>query len=108
MNRKMLKEMAMRMDMSKVMDMGKLKGLRNLEADDVLDLLGLQRKGTDWAPAITALGVGLLVGAGIGLLLAPKSGADLRDDLRQRLTGDEQPEPRSIANNHDRPAATPR
>ncbi|HXX31681.1 MAG TPA: YtxH domain-containing protein [Myxococcaceae bacterium] len=66
-----------------------LKDLRNLDRDDVLDALGLQRRGsTDWLlPALTALGVGLLVGAGLGLLLAPKAGNELRDDLRERLQG---------------------
>jgi gas vesicle protein len=29
--------------------------------------------------------VGLLVGAGLGMLLAPKAGRELRDDLRDRL-----------------------
>ncbi len=66
-----------------------LKDLRNLDRDDLLDALGMQRKGSgDWVvPAVTALGVGLLVGAGLGLLLAPKPGSALRDDLRERLHG---------------------
>ncbi len=37
------------------------------------------------AGALTALGVGLLVGVGVGLLLAPKPGAELRNDLRDKL-----------------------
>lgn len=66
-----------------------LKDLRNLDRDDLLDALGLQRRGNaDWLlPTLTALGVGLLVGAGLGLLLAPKPGNELRDDLRERLQG---------------------
>jgi hypothetical protein len=64
-----------------------LKDLRNLDRDDLLDTLGLQRRNnSDWVvPAVTALGVGLLVGAGLGLLLAQKPGSELRDDLRERL-----------------------
>ena len=64
-----------------------LKDLRNLDRDDLLETLGLQRRGnSDWlVPTVTALGVGLLVGAGLGLLLAPKSGNELREDLRERL-----------------------
>jgi len=64
-----------------------LKDLRNLDRDDLLETLGLQRRGNaDWvAPAVTALGVGLIVGAALGLLLAPKSGSELREDLRERL-----------------------
>src|SRR4029450_7824678 len=53
-----------------------LRDLKKLDRDDLLDLVGLQRaSSTDWvAPALTALGVGLLVGVGVGLLLAPKPG----------------------------------
>jgi len=64
-----------------------MRDLKKLDRDDLLEWVGLQRSGSnDWvAPALTALGVGLLVGAGLGLLLAPKPGAELRDDLRDRL-----------------------
>jgi len=64
-----------------------LKDLKKLDRDDLLDLVGLQRSSSnDWvAPALTALGVGLLVGAGLGLLLAPKPGSELRNDLKDRL-----------------------
>lgn len=64
-----------------------LKDLKKLDRDDLLDLVGLQRSSSsDWvAPALTALGVGLLVGVGVGLLLAPKPGAELRNDLREKL-----------------------
>ena len=64
-----------------------LKDLKKLDRDDLLDLVGLQRASSnDWvAPALTALGVGLLVGVGVGLLLAPKPGAELRNDLRDKL-----------------------
>jgi len=63
-----------------------LKDLKKLDRDDLLDLVGLQRASSnDWvAPALTALGVGLLVGVGVGLL-APKPGAELRNDLRDKL-----------------------
>ena len=63
------------------------KDLKKLDRDDLLELVGLQRASSnDWvAPALTALGVGLLVGVGVGLLLAPKPGAELRQDLRDRL-----------------------
>jgi hypothetical protein len=74
-----------------------LRDLKKLDRDDLLDLVGLQRaSSTDWvAPALTALGVGLLVGVGVGLLLAPKPGAELRNDLRDKLrhAQDSLPEP---------------
>jgi hypothetical protein len=64
-----------------------LKDLKKLDRDDLLELVGLQRASSnDWvAPALTALGVGLLVGVGVGLLLAPKPGVELRQDLREKL-----------------------
>jgi hypothetical protein len=70
--------------------MNTLKMLRRLDGDDLLEAIGLQRKNAlDWvAPAMTALGVGILVGAGLGLLLAPKSGREIREDLRNRLAGE--------------------
>lgn len=64
-----------------------LKDLRDLEKDDVLGYLGLQTKHSgDWvAPALAAFGAGLVFGIGVGLMLAPKSGNELRSDLRTRL-----------------------
>ncbi|WP_257455925.1 hypothetical protein [Archangium lipolyticum] len=81
-----------------------INDLKKMDKDDVLDLIGLEtKKGpTDWMlPALGAFSVGLLVGAGLGLLMAPKPGAQLRDDLRSRLqngqdaqsNGQQRPEP---------------
>lgn len=65
-----------------------LKDVRNMDKDDLLGLLGLETKSSTgaWlASALGTFGVGLLVGAGIGLMLAPKPGRELREDLRDRL-----------------------
>jgi len=74
-----------------------LRDLKKMDRDDVLEMVGLQRASSnDWvAPALTALGVGLLVGVGLGLLLAPKPGAELRNDLKDKLRSaqDALPEP---------------
>jgi gas vesicle protein len=65
-----------------------LKDVRNMDKDDLLGLLGLETKSSTgaWlAGALGTFGVGLLVGAGIGLMLAPKPGRELREDIRDRL-----------------------
>jgi len=65
-----------------------LKDVRNLDKDDLLSLLGLEKKASPAAGLATALGtfgVGLLVGAGIALILAPKPGRELREEIRDRL-----------------------
>jgi hypothetical protein len=65
-----------------------LKDVRNLDRDELLSLLGLERKpspGAGLAGALGTFGVGLLVGAGIALMLAPKPGHQLRQEIRDRL-----------------------
>ena len=65
-----------------------LKELRNFDKDDILEMMGLQTKSSTgaWlAGTLGTFGIGLLVGAGIALLLAPKPGRELREDIRQRL-----------------------
>lgn len=65
-----------------------LKDVRNLDKDDLLDLLGLEKKPTPGArvgEALGTFGLGLLVGAGIALILAPKPGRELRDQIREHL-----------------------
>jgi gas vesicle protein len=66
----------------------KLKDLRHLDRDEILGMLGLETKSSDAARVAGSLGtfgIGLLVGAGIALLLAPKPGRQLREDLREKL-----------------------
>jgi gas vesicle protein len=65
-----------------------LKELRNLDKDDILEMLGLETKrstGAWMAGTLGTFGVGLLVGAGIALMLAPKAGRELREDIRDKL-----------------------
>lgn len=67
------------------MNMDKMK---NLEKDDFLNLLGLEtrRNAVDYmVPALALFGVGVVVGTGIGLLVAPRPGRELRQDLAHRL-----------------------
>jgi YtxH-like protein len=66
----------------------KISDISNLSKEDILAALGLESKATTTERVLGSIGifgVGLLVGAGVALLLAPKSGEDLREDLGQRI-----------------------
>jgi hypothetical protein len=61
---------------------------RIFDRDQVFAVLGIESRRSATAKAAVALGVasvGALIGVGLGLLLAPSSGEDLRVDLRRRL-----------------------
>jgi hypothetical protein len=65
-----------------------LRKLADVDKDDVLELIGLEerRTATDkLVPALALFGAGVLVGVGLGLMLAPKPGRELRADVKQRL-----------------------
>ena len=63
------------------------KGLRNLKRQDVLNRLGLQEH-TPTSDFFTGLGlfaVGVLVGATLGIMFAPRPGAEMRNQLSGTL-----------------------
>ncbi len=65
-----------------------IKAVRGLEADDLLGLVGMQRRRGSVEtvlPAIGLVGLGAAVGAGAALLVAPMTGADLRQRLSERV-----------------------
>lgn len=65
------------------------RDLREMDKDDYLGLLGLQTKQSftrELLGTLGTFGIGLLVGAGVALLLAPKPGRELRGDLRSKVT----------------------
>jgi gas vesicle protein len=58
--------------------------MMHLGKDDILHALGLEarRSSADMVlPAAALFGAGILVGAGLGLLFAPKAGNELRGDI---------------------------
>lgn len=64
--------------------------LRDMTKNDILQAIGLETRksvGDYLMPALGVFGAGLLVGAGLGLLFAPKAGDQLRSDLRGRVGG---------------------
>lgn len=71
------------------------KNLPDLDRDDILEAVGLEGRRSaaeKMVPALAIFGAGVLVGVGLGLMLAPKPGRELREDVRQRLKrGDARP-----------------
>ncbi len=65
-----------------------LKYLQDIDKDDVLEALGLEERTSPGATAFGTIGIfalGCLVGAGIGLAFAPKSGEEFRNELGERM-----------------------
>jgi hypothetical protein len=86
----------------------KLSDISDLSKDDVLSALGLSAKPSSserWLGVAGIFGAGLLIGAGVALLLAPMSGQGLREDLGERLRrarhGDDDAPEESPAASHD-------
>ena len=67
----------------------RLHAARGLSTNDVLAALGLERRRTPIDVIIPATGLffaGLMVGAGVALLVAPRSGRETRGELRGRAS----------------------
>lgn len=57
--------------------------LKNIDFEDVLDVLGLQskRNADFFLPAVGVFAAGFVAGCVVGLLFAPKEGRQLRQDI---------------------------
>jgi len=65
-----------------------LKYLQDIDKDDVLEAIGLEERSSAWSTAFGTIGIfalGCLVGAGLGLAFAPKSGEEFRNELGERV-----------------------
>jgi len=51
---------------------------------DIFNALGLETESHFWTTALAGFGVGCLVGAAVAIMVAPKSGRELRTDLIDR------------------------
>jgi hypothetical protein len=74
------------MNWSKLADL-RWKDLRKLDREDMLHRLGLEEH-TPTSDFLTGLGlfaVGVLVGAGLGVMFAPKPGAEMRSQLTDTI-----------------------
>ena len=60
--------------------------VRSLTANDALGWVGLSRRRSPLL-SMGIFGAGFAAGAGVGLLIAPASGAELRSNLRKRVMG---------------------
>jgi len=51
---------------------------------DILNAIGLETESNFWTAALAGFGVGCLVGAAVAIMVTPKSGRELREDLVSR------------------------
>lgn len=64
------------------------KSIHDMDKEHMLELVGLEQRRTTaerLVPAFTLFGVGVLAGLGVGLMVAPRPGRELRYDLRGKL-----------------------
>jgi gas vesicle protein len=68
---------------------------------DILGALGLESESSFWTAALAGFGVGCLVGAAVAIMVTPKTGRELRTNLRDKgrdLIGRAKEEANSLKN----------
>jgi hypothetical protein len=65
-----------------------LSNVPNYDAEDVLDLIGLQKKSSaDWVfPMLAGVGAGMAIGAGLAFFLTPYKGSEFREKVVKGAT----------------------
>lgn len=66
----------------------KMKNIRNWDKAQFLDMLGLQERDSATGMVLRAIGLigaGAAIGIGVGLMIAPSTGREFREDLSRRL-----------------------
>lgn len=59
--------------------------ISRIELDDLLQPMGLARRGVQWGPTVAALGAGIVVGGSAVLLLAPSAAGVIRERFMKSL-----------------------
>lgn len=64
------------------------KSFHDLDRERMLEMIGLERRrnaAQRVLPIVALFGVGLVVGVGVGMMVAPRTGRELREDLKGRF-----------------------
>lgn len=64
------------------------KSFQDLDRERMLEMVGLERRRSGaerFLPVFALFGVGILVGVGVGMIVAPRPGRELREDIKGRF-----------------------
>lgn len=74
--------------------------------EDLAKAVGYQAQSTSAMNAFGAFGTGVLLGAGLALLFAPKAGSELRGEITEKLSEAKEKIRPHVTNQSTQPAAT--